>query len=117
MTSARASLFTGVIFAVVATLGWALNFIAPYVTGLYSLYDLMAVRFLMAGGLGLVWMMVCGAQLSVLSTGQCVLAAALGALGCLGYGVCIAAGVMFGGPVLTPAFVGMGPVLLALIGK
>lgn len=117
MTTARASLFTGVILAVVATLGWALNFIAPYVTGVYSLYDLMAVRFLMAGGLGIAWMMVCRAQLSALSCGQCLLAAALGALGCLGYGVCIAGGVMFGGPVLTPAFVGMVPVLLALIGN
>ncbi|MBY8973408.1 DMT family transporter [Pseudomonas sp. P867] len=117
MSTSQASVFTGVICAVVATLGWALNFIAPYVTGAYSLYDLMAVRFLIAGGLGIVWMIVCRAQLRMLSHGQCLLAALLGALGCLGYGVCIAGGVIVGGPVLTPAFVGMVPVLLALIGN
>lgn len=117
MSTPQASVFVGVICAVVATLGWALNFIAPYVTGAYSLYDLMAVRFLMAGGLGIVWMILCRSQLRTLSRGQCLFAALLGALGCVGYGVCIAAGVIFGGPVLTPAFVGMVPVLLALIGN
>lgn len=117
MSTSPTSVSIGVIFAVVATLGWALNFIAPYVTGAYSLYDLMAVRFLIAGALGVVWMVLCRAQLPVLSPGQRLFAAVLGALGCLGYGVCIAAGVIFGGPVLTPACVGMVPVLLALVGN
>ncbi|WP_411566690.1 DMT family transporter [Pseudomonas orientalis] len=117
MSTPRTSVFAGVIFAMVATLGWALNFIAPYVAGAYSVYDLMSLRFLMAGGLGVAGVILCRAQLQALSPGQCLLAAVLGALGCLGYGVCIAAGVIFGGPVLTPAFVGMVPVLLALIGN
>jgi drug/metabolite transporter (DMT)-like permease len=117
MTSSHTSLFAGVVLALIATLGWALNFIAPYVTGDYSLYDLMAVRFLIVGGLGVVGVLLCRGQLRRLRPGQLWLAAALGALGCLGYGLCIAAGVMFGGPVLTPAFVGMVPVLLALIGN
>ncbi|MFL1501045.1 EamA/RhaT family transporter [Pseudomonas sp. S191] len=117
MTSTRTSVFTGVLLASVATLGWALNFIAPYVTGDYSLYDLMTVRFLLVGVLGVCGMILCRAQLRLLSPGQCWLAAALGASGCLAYGVCIAAGVMFGGPVLTPACVGMVPVLLALVGN
>jgi len=117
MTSAHTSILVGVALAVVATLGWALNFIAPYVTGDYSLYDLMAVRFLIAGALGVIGTILCRAQLHLLGPGQRCLAAALGALGCLVYGLCIAAGVMFGGPVLTPAFVGMVPVLLALLGN
>ncbi len=117
MTSPHASIIVGVGLAVIATLGWALNFIAPYVIGNYSLYDLMAVRFLIAGLLGVLGMVLCRAQLRCLSQRQLCLGAALGALGCLGYGVCIAAGVMFGGPVMTPAFVGMVPVLLALMGN
>lgn len=117
MTSMRTSVFTGVLLASVATLGWALNFIAPYVTGDYSLYDLMAVRFLLVGVLGVCGMILCRVQLRLLSPGQCWLAAALGASGCLAYGVCIAAGVTLGGPVLTPACVGMVPVLLALLGN
>ena len=117
MTSTYSSMTVGVGLAIVATLGWALNFIAPYVTGNYSLYDLMAVRFLIAGLLGVIAMVLCRAQLRLLSRRQRCLGAALGALGCLGYGVCIAAGVMFGGPVMTPAFVGMVPVLVALMGN
>jgi len=117
MRTSHTSVVAGVIFAIIATLGWALNFIAPYVTGAYSVYDLMSVRFLMAGGLGVAGVILCRAQLPALSPGQCLLAAVLGAWGCLGYGVCIAAGVILGGPVLTPAFVGMVPVLLALIGN
>src|SRR5450830_80759 len=117
MTASHPSIFAGVVLAVIATLGWALNFIAPYVTSNYSLYDLMTVRFLIVGVLGVAGVLLCRAQLRLLRPGQRWLAAALGALGCLGYGLCIGAGVMFGGPVLTPAFVGMVPVLLALIGN
>jgi drug/metabolite transporter (DMT)-like permease len=117
MNAAQTSIAVGVLLAIVATLGWALNFIAPYVTGGYSLYDLMAVRFLIAGVLGGMGVLLCRAQLRSLRPAQRCLAAALGAVGCLGYGLCIAAGVMFGGPVMTPAFIGTVPVLLALVGN
>ncbi|NIL19029.1 DMT family transporter [Pseudomonas sp. AN3A02] len=117
MPSAHSTLLTGVALAVVATLSWALNFVAPYVTGNYSLYDLMVVRFLSAGLLGLVVVMCCRAQLRSLGSGLRILGAGLGFIGYLGYSSCIAAGVVFGGPVLTPAFIGLVPVLLALIGN
>ncbi|WP_213941362.1 DMT family transporter [Pseudomonas sp. dw_612] len=115
MTLAHSNILAGVALAVVATLSWALNFIAPYVTGAYSIYDLMVVRFLIAGALGGVVMVVCRAQLRCLHRNQRFLAAGLGMTGYLGYSTCIAGGVMFGGPVLTPAFIGMVPVLLALL--
>jgi drug/metabolite transporter (DMT)-like permease len=117
MPPAQSTLLTGVALAVVATLSWALNFVAPYVTGNYSLYDLMVVRFLIAGLLGLVVVMCCRAQLRSLRSGLRLLGAGLGLIGYLGYSSCIAAGVVFGGPVLTPAFIGLVPVLLALIGN
>ncbi|WP_460135834.1 DMT family transporter [Pseudomonas sp. S1_E04] len=117
MNTPPTSMLVGVTLAVVATLGWALNFITPYVSGDYSLYDLMLVRFLIAGALGVVGVILYRAQLRWLRPGQLCLGATLGALGCLGYGACIAAGVLFGGPVLTPALVGMVPVLLALLGN
>lgn len=105
------------ILAVIATLGWALNFIAPYITGAYSLYDFMLIRFLIAGVLGLSVVALCRAQLSTLCRSQALSAAGLGVIGYLAYSACIAAGVIFGGPVLTPAFIGMVPVLLALLGN
>jgi len=117
MPPTHSTLLTGVALAVVATLSWALNFVAPYVTGNYSLYDLMVVKFLSAGLLGLVVVMFCRARLRSLGVGLRMLGAGLGFIGYLGYSSCIAAGVVFGGPVLTPAFIGLVPVLLALIGN
>lgn len=115
MTTAHSNIIAGVTLAVVATLSWALNFVAPYVTGAYSIYDLMIIRFLIAGALGVGVVMLCRARLRLLRRDQQLLAASLGVIGYLGYSTCIAAGVIFGGPVLTPAFIGMVPVLLALI--
>jgi len=117
MPNAQTNTLIGVALAVLATLSWALNFVAPYVTGDYSIYDLMIVKFIIAGLLGGVVMLLCRAQLRLLRGRQQCLAAGLGVAGYLGYSTCIAAGVMFGGPVLTPAFIGMVPVLLALIGN
>ena len=117
MPTAHSNILIGVALAVVATLSWALNFVAPYVTGAYSLYDLMAIRFLIAGGLGAAVVLFCRAQLRLLRRHQQCLAAGLGVIGYLAYSSCIAAGVIFGGPVLTPAFIGLVPVLLALLGN
>lgn len=107
----------GVALAVVATLSWALNFIAPYVTGAYSIYDLMIVRFLIAGTLGVGVMLFYRARLRRLSREQQLLGASLGIIGYLGYSTCIAAGVIYGGPVLTPALIGMVPLLQAVLGN
>ncbi|MDD2030544.1 EamA family transporter [Pseudomonas sp. FP1154] len=107
----------GVALAVVATLSWALNFVAPYVTGAYSIYDLMIVRFLIAGTLGMGVMVFYRARLRRLSREQQLLGASLGIIGYLGYSTCIAAGVIYGGPVLTPALIGMVPLLQAVLGN
>ena len=117
MIQAHSNLIAGLSLAVVATLSWALNFIAPYVTGAYTIYDLLIVRFLIAGALGLGVVVLYRAQLRLLRRSQLLLAASLGVIGYLGYSACIAAGIIFGGPVLTPAFIGMVPVLLALLGN
>ncbi|MFC6338282.1 EamA/RhaT family transporter [Pseudomonas sp. CCM 7891] len=115
MPTLHSNIIAGVALAVVATLSWALNFVAPYVTGAYSLYDLLIVRFLMAGTLGAGVVVLYRSHLRLLRRNQQLLAASLGVIGYLGYSTCIAAGVFFGGPVLTPAFIGMVPVLLALL--
>lgn len=107
----------GVALAVVATLSWALNFVAPYVTGAYSIYDLMTVRFLIAGTVGVGVLVLYRAELRRLSGEQQVLGASLGVIGYLGYSTCIAAGVIYGGPVLTPALIGMVPLLQAVLGN
>ncbi|WP_313740664.1 DMT family transporter [Pseudomonas sp.] len=117
MTTSRSTLTTGIGLAILATLAWSLNFIAPHVTGAYGLYDLLMVRFLFAGAAGLAAVILWRGRLRCLGRGQVALAAMLGVVGYLGYGSCIAAGVAFGGPVLTATLVGLVPVLLALLGN
>ncbi len=117
MTPDRSTIIVGVLLAVLAPLTWAFNFIAPYVTGPYSIYDLTLIRFLIAGALGLVGVTLCRAQRRLVPRVRQWLAAGLGIIGYLGYSSCIAAGVISGGPVLTAAFVGLVPVLVALIGN
>ncbi|QBZ90305.1 EamA/RhaT family transporter [Pseudomonas viciae] len=117
MPTTDSNTLAGVTLAVVATLSWALNFIAPYVTGVYTIYDLMIIRFLIAGALGVAVVVLYRTQLKRLRRDQLFRGASLGVIGYLGYSTCIAAGVIFGGPVLTPAFIGMVPVLLALLGN
>lgn len=110
-------LVSGIFFAVVATLSWALNFIAPLVTGAYSIFDLLALRFVIAGVLGLALMIMHWPAVIGLSWRSRMTALVLGNIGYLGYSATIAGGVTFGGPVLTPAFIGTVPVLLAFTGK
>lgn len=117
MTVSRSSLLQGVSFATLATLCWASNFIAPYVVGAYGIHDLMLVRFLFAGVLGGVGLLVCRAQLRGLRPTQWLTGLGLGVLGYLGYSSCIAGGVIFGGPTLVAAFIGAVPVLQALLGN
>ncbi|VVO06847.1 DMT family transporter [Pseudomonas fluorescens] len=117
MTTSTSNTAIGVALAIFATLSWALNFIAPYVTGGYSIYDLMALRFLFAGVLGVLIVGVYRAQVRLLRADQWLRALGLGAMGYLGYSTCIAAGVIIAGPLLTPALIGMVPVLLALLGN
>jgi len=117
MTSSRAIILQGVALAVLATLSWACNFIAPYVLQGYSIQDFMLVRFLMAGLLGAVLLPFYRAQLRGLRPRQWLTGMGLGVLGYLGYSSCIAGGVIYGGPLLIAAFIGTVPVLQALLGN
>jgi drug/metabolite transporter (DMT)-like permease len=117
MSTSRHVIAQGVGFAVLATLSWACNFIAPYVLQGYSIQDFMLVRFAMAGMLGALLLPFCHRQLRGLRPGQWLTGMALGVLGYLAYSSCIAGGVIYGGPLLIAAFIGAVPVLQALLGN
>lgn len=117
MTSPRSVIVQGVAFAVLATLSWACNFIAPYVLHGYSIQDFMLVRFMMAGVLGALLLPFYRSQLRGLRPRQWLTGMGLGVLGYLAYSSCIAGGVIYGGPLLIAAFIGAVPVLQALLGN
>lgn len=117
MSSSQSVILQGVGFAVLATLSWACNFIAPYVLQGYSITDFMLVRFMMAGVLGAVLLPLYRSQLRGLRPGQWLTGMGLGVLGYLAYSSCIAGGVIYGGPLMIAAFIGAVPVLQALLGN
>jgi drug/metabolite transporter (DMT)-like permease len=117
MRSSRSIIWQGVGFAVLATLSWACNFIAPYVLQGYSIADFMLVRFMMAGVLGVLLLPLYRSQLRGLRPRQWLIGMALGVLGYLAYSSCIAGGVIYGGPLMIAAFIGAVPVLQALLGN
>jgi len=111
------NLVIGVVAAVFATFSWSLNFLSPYVTGHYSAYDFIGVRFVFAGALGLLFVATHWTQVCRLRVGEMALAFCLGMVGYVGYLACIMGGVIYAGPVITPAFLGLVPILTAVIGN
>ena len=117
MRLASPHIIQGTLFAVVATFFWAFNFITPYVTAPYSIEDMMLARYVIAGILGVVFLLFYRGQLRGMSLGQRLIGLALGVNGYLIYSICIAGSVICSGPALIAAFVGVVPVLQAVMGN
>lgn len=113
----KTPLALGVLAAIFATFSWALNFVTPYVTGGYTAYDFISLRFLFSGAIGVVFILVYRAEVFGLGWRDVLLAFCLGFIGYVGYFACIMGGVIFAGPVITPAFLGLVPILLAILGN
>ncbi len=107
----------GVAAAIFAAFAWSLGFIAPYVIGPYSIYDLAVCRFLISGVLALGILLAAPRQLRGLTAMDWLVAAWLGLIGYVGYFLTIAAAVVYAGPIIPPAFVATVPVVLAIIGN
>jgi drug/metabolite transporter (DMT)-like permease len=117
MVVANRQIIQGTLFAIVATFFWAFNFIAPYVTGPYSIEDMVLARYVIAGVMGLIFLLFYRRQLRGMSLGQRLSGMALGVNGYLLYSICIAGSVICSGPALIAAFVGLVPLLQTVIGN
>lgn len=93
-------LMLGVAAAVFAAFAWSLGFIAPYVIGPYSIYDLAVCRFLISGVLALGILLAAPGQLRGLTALDWLVAAWLGLIGYVGYFLTIAAAVIYAGPII-----------------
>ena len=110
-------LMAGVLAAVFAAFAWSLGFIAPYVIGPYSIYDLAVGRFLISGVFAVGILLAAPSRLRGLTAMDWLVAAWLGLIGYVGYFLTLAAAVIYAGPVIPPAFVATVPVVLAIIGN
>ncbi len=113
----RAQSLIGVFAAVFAAFSWSLNFVAPYVIGPYSIYDLAVTRFLLSGILGGVLFVAVKDRGARATLVDWLVAAWLGFVGYVGYFVTIMAAVRFAGPIIPPAIVATVPVVLAIVGN
>ncbi|WP_321913243.1 DMT family transporter [Paraburkholderia sp. J11-2] len=113
----QAQFLIGVAAAVFAAFSWSLNFVAPYVVGPYTIYDMAVTRFLLSGILGLLLFVAVKDRGARTATGDWLVAAWLGFVGYVGYFVTIMAAVRFAGPIIPPAIVATVPVVLAIAGN
>lgn len=113
----QAQFLIGVLAAVFAAFSWSLNFVAPYVLGPYSIYDLAVARFLISGVLGLLLFFAVKDRGARTTAGDWAVAAWLAFVGYVGYFVTIMAAVRFAGPIIPPAIVATVPVVLAIAGN
>ena len=107
----------GVLAAIFSAFAWSLGFIAPYVIGPYSIYDLAICRYLISGVIAFGILLAAPSQLRGLTAMDWLVAAWLGLIGYVGYFLTIAAAVIYAGPVIPPALVATVPVVLAIIGN
>jgi len=105
---------TGISAAVAASLTWSMNFVAPLVIGEYSIFDLAACRFIIAGLIGGLILVANINAWRHLTRHDWLVAAGLGFIGYVGYFVAVIIASTYAGPVIAPAFLGFVPVVLAI---
>lgn len=108
---------TGISAAIIASLTWSMNFIAPLVIGEYSIFDLAACRFIIAGLIGILILIANVDAWHHLTLNDWLVAAGLGFIGYVGYFIAVIIASTYAGPVIAPAFLGLVPVVLAISGN
>lgn len=107
----------GIIAALFAALVWSLNFVIPFVIGAYTVFDYALLRFGISGLLGLVFLIVNIDAARRLRLRDWLAAAWLAFVGYVGYFLTLAGAAIYAGPVIAPAFLGLVPIVLAIIGN
>ena len=104
----------GVSAAVLASLTWSMNFVAPLVIGEYSIFDLAACRFIFSGLIGALILIAHIQTCRHLTLNDWLVTAGLGFIGYVGYFIAVIIASKYAGPVVAPAFLGLVPVVLAI---
>ena len=107
----------GIVAAALAAISWSMSFIVPFVIGDYSLFDFTLVEFVFSGvlSLGLLWRNARAVRR--LLPRDWLAACSLGVIGYVGYFLAVMGAAIYAGPVVAPAFLGLVPVVLAIVGN
>ena len=107
----------GIVAALFAAFAWSLNFIVPFVIGDYSIFDFALFRFGVSGAVAMGFLLWKWDAIRVLGMRDWLVAFGLGFIGYLGYFLTVAGAAIFAGPVIAPAFLGLVPIVLAVVGN
>ena len=108
---------TGISAAVLASLTWSMNFVAPLIIGEYSIFDLAACRFIISGLIGALILIANIKAWRHLTLNDWLVTAGLGFIGYVGYFIAVIIASTYAGPVVAPAFLGLVPIVLAISGN
>ncbi|KSV70208.1 hypothetical protein N183_29165 [Sinorhizobium sp. Sb3] len=107
----------GVLAALFAAFGFSLNFIVPFIIGDHSTFDFALVRHLVAAMVGVAILVSEKDPLRHLTLRNWLATATLAFIGYVGYFLAVTGAAIFCGPVIAPAFLGLVPIVLAIVGN
>ncbi|AWM28369.1 DMT family transporter [Sinorhizobium fredii] len=107
----------GVFAALFAAFAFSLNFIVPFIIGDYSTFDFALVRHVVSALVGLCILFSRKGVMQHLTLRNWLSTTWLAFIGYVGYFLTVTGAAIFAGPVIAPAFLGLVPIVLAIIGN
>ena len=109
--------YIGVSAALFAAFAFSLNFVVPFIIGDYSTFDFALIRHVASALVGLYIMFSEKGVMRHLTIRNCLQATWLAFVGYVGYFLTVTGAAIFAGPVIAPAFLGLVPIVLMVIGN
>ncbi|MBX4939284.1 DMT family transporter [Rhizobium binae] len=111
------SFYVGVSAALFAAFAFSLNFVVPFIIGDYSTFDFALIRHLVSALVGLFILFSKKHVVRHLTLSNVLKALWLAFVGYVGYFLTVTGAAIFAGPVIAPAFLGLVPIVLMVIGN
>ncbi|WP_077961035.1 DMT family transporter [Ensifer adhaerens] len=109
--------YIGVLAALFAAFAFSLNFVVPFIIGDYSTFDFALVRHVVSALVGLCILFSTKGVIRHLTLRNGLSALWLAFIGYVGYFLTVTGAAIFAGPVIAPAFLGLVPIALMVIGN
>ncbi|WP_037083436.1 DMT family transporter [Rhizobium sp. CF122] len=109
--------YVGVLAALFAAFAFSLNFVVPFIIGDYSTFDFALIRHVVSALVGLCVLSLEKRVVRHLTLRNCLSAIWLAFIGYVGYFLTVTGAAIYAGPVIAPAFLGLVPIVLMVIGN
>ncbi|MBB4277410.1 DMT family transporter [Rhizobium mongolense] len=109
--------YVGVSAALFAAFAFSLNFVVPFIIGDYSTFDFALIRHVVSALVGVYILVSERRIMRHLTLRNCLQAIWLAFVGYVGYFLTVTGAAVFAGPVIAPAFLGLVPIVLMVVGN